>query len=230
MKNRRLSLTGQNGFTVLEIMIAVMIFSVVISALFSSFRAFITTSDKIRSDLTHNEKIRSVLKRIHQDLESVFVVQKPRYKKPGFNTDPDPYRFVGKEEKQGDRTLSSITFASLAHAALGAEPRPGVARIGYYVKENKNQTYDLYRADSLFPFPEEVENCTDPVLCRDILGFEAVYLDSEGEEHKDWDSEAKEFDYASPSGIRLKIILDSEKGEQEYQTFVSLAAQRGPLE
>lgn len=229
MKNRP-DICRNRGFTLLEIMIAILIFAVVISALFSSFKAFVTTSDKVRSDVAFNENVRDVLKRIRSDLGAVFILQEPRYRKPAFDSDPDPFRFLGKEETVGDLQASTLRFASLAHAGLGSDNRPGVARVGYYVKPGRNGSYDLFRADALYPFPEELESCRDPLLCRNISGFEVLYTDAEGEEHRTWDSDAKEFDYSFPSGIHLKISLVSDRGNQVFDTFIGLASGRQPIE
>ncbi|WP_161626799.1 PulJ/GspJ family protein [Desulfospira joergensenii] len=229
MKNRAVR-ERNRGFTLLEVMIAILIFFVIISALFSSFKAFVTTSDEVRANLTYNEKVRNVLRRIHWDLRSLFVLQEPRYQKPGFDSDPDPFRFLGKEERVGELTVSSLVFASLAHAGVGSDLRSGAARIGYYVKENKDRGYDLFRADALYPFPGQVESCRDPLLCRGISGFEVLYIDAEGDEHRDWDSDTKEFDYAFPSDIRLKIIFASDRGDQVFQTLIHLDSGRLPIE
>ena len=229
MKNKT-DIRRNQGFTLLEIMIALLTFSIVISALFSSFKAFVTTSDKIRDDLTYNEKIRDVLKRIHSDLEEIFVLQEPRYQKPEFNSDPDPFRFLGKEETVGDLTVSVLQFVTLAHAGLGVDTRPGAARVGYYVKKNKDNKYDLFRSDALYPFPEDLQSCRDPLLCRNISGFEVLYTDAEGEEHRSWNSDAKEYDYAFPSGVHLKITLVSDRGKQVLDTFVGLVSGRTALD
>jgi general secretion pathway protein J len=164
------------------------------------------------------------------DLESLVVLQTPRYQKPEFNSAPDPYRFIGREETKGQKIVSSMVFTSFAHAMLGADQRAGVARIAYYLRENQNHAYDLYRADSLFPFSEEIESCTDPVLCRDISGFEIVFTDFNGDEHPYWDSDSQEFRYTVPARIDLKITLGSDETQQVFETAVFLSSGRGPIE
>jgi len=218
------------GFTLVEILIAILIFSVVISTLFSSFKAFIISSETVKEEIAHSEKIRNVFKRISLDFESIYVLQPPRYKKPEFNSDPDPYRFEGKEENLGQGVVSSMFFPSYAHAGFGSDQRSGVARIVYYLKENKNELYDLYRADALWPFPEELESCTDPVLCRDISGFEVVYKDVNGDEYKVWDSEDQEFKYMFPASIDFKITFGSGEQSQVFEISTSLVSGRQPIE
>ncbi len=218
------------GFTLVEVLVAILIFSIVMTTLFSSFKAFIISSEYVKSDVAHGEKIRNVLKRINMDFGALVVLQAPRYKKPEFNSEPDPYSFIGKEETIGQNVVSSVVFTSLAHVILGADQRAGVARITYYLKENQNNTYNLYRADSLFPFPEEEESCTNPVLCRDISGFELVYTDFNGDEHRYWNSDDQEFKYTFPTSIDLKITLGSGENRQVFETAISMVSGRTPIE
>jgi len=218
------------GFTLVEVLVSILIFSILMSTLFSSFKAFIISSEYVKEDVTQGEKIRNVLKRINMDLGSLVVLQTPRYKKPEFNSDPDPYSFIGQEETMGQTVFSSVVFTSLAHAMLGTDQRAGAARIAYYLKENQNNTYDLYRADSLFPFPEELESCADPVLCRDISGFELVYTDFNGDEHRYWNSDDQEFKYTFPTSIDLKITLGSGESQQVFETAISMVSGREPIE
>ncbi|WP_457551869.1 PulJ/GspJ family protein [Desulfobacula sp.] len=219
-----------DGFTLVELLVSVMIFSIIISTLFFSFKAFIISSERVKQDLTNSEKIKTVLKRINRDLESLFVVQAPRYKKPEFNSDPDPYRLIGEEVTVGQDIFSSIVFTSLAHTLLGLDQRTGVARIAYYLKGGGNDTYDLYRADSLLPFPEELESCYDPILCKGISKFEIVYTDSKGNNYRYWNSDDKEFKYTFPASIDLKIALGSGEKRQVYETTICIISGRASIE
>ena len=224
------AMRNNRGFTLVEILIAILIFSVVISTLFSSFRAFIISSENIKEVVAHSEKIQNLFKRISLDLDSIFVLQPPRYKKPQFNSDPDLYRFVGNEDTLGQQTVSTLVFPSFAHAQFGGDQRAGVARIVYYLKENKDNGYDLYRADALPPFPEELESCFDPVLIKDISGFEVIYKDFNGDEYKYWDSEDEEFNYTFPSSIHLKVAFGSGEMQQVLETSIHLISGREPIE
>lgn len=218
------------AFTLMEILIAILIFFIVISTLFSSFNAFIISSEKVKQAVAHSEKIRTVFKRISLDLESIYVLQPPRYRKPEFNSDPDPYRFEGEEVTLGQGVVSQMRFPSYAHTGFGSDQRTGVARIVYYVKENKDKQYDLYRADSLAPFPEEQESCSDPVLCTDISGFEVVYRDREGEAYKSWNSEDEAVDYTFPASIDFKITFGTGEANQVFEVSIALVSGRDPIE
>ncbi len=221
---------GDAGFTFIEVMIAILIFSVVITTLFSSFQAFIHAGAAVKESIADTEKISAVFKRMHRDMEGVYGVQLPRYKKPAFNSEPDPFRLTGSEEIVGGQTVSYLVFSSSAHAKTGMDPRNGIAQIFYYTKENDNNTLDLFRGDVLPPYPEEPAGCNDPVLCTGISGFELLFTDKDGEQYRNWDSDSEEFAYAFPVRIDIKIVFGPREQETVFETAVGLMSQRGVVE
>lgn len=214
----------------MEILVAVLIFSVIMTALFTSFRAFILSSRRVKEQVLRDDAVLTLNRRLRLDLEAVFVTRPPRYQKPEFDADPDPYRFFGKQETLGDRVVSSFFFASAAHVGNLTDRRNGVARIGYYVRQNPDQTLDLCRADRLPPFPGDVGSCADPVLCRDMTEFSAEFVDADGEAHTAWDSDGEAYRWSLPVGVRLSITMGSGDDRQTIETFVRLGAARGPLD
>ncbi len=230
MKNQYFKVSGCKGFTLLEVLVAVLIFSIIIFTLFATFNGFMITSKKITREVSQGEKIRNTLKRICLDLEQLYALQRPRYSKPEFDSDPDPFRLVGEEAGVEGKVFSSVTFSSLSHAKTGKDLRQGVARISYYVKANENNTLDLYRADSLEPYPEEMESCADHLLCEDISAFELFYKDINGDEYRYWDSESDEFKFGFPASVHLKIGLNFQKKNRVFGTAINLISARGPIE
>ncbi len=209
---------GDKGFTLIEILMAVLIFSLIMTVLFSSFKAFMISSEAVKESIIRTEAIRTVLKRIRLDLEAIYIQQIPRYKKPEFNSEPDPYRFVGKED--------GFFFASYAHATLRKGEKKSVSRVTYYIKENADHTFDLYRSDILPPFPEDKVSCADPLLCRNITGFEVGFMDEKGVRQKNWNSEAAEFKYSFPARLDLKISFGVGDKKQVVEAFIKLPIER----
>ena len=216
------------GFTLIEVLIAIVIFAVVITTLFSTFRAFIITSETVNTDLAFSNTFQNALRRIRLDLESVFISQYPEYKKPGFNSDPDPYQFIGEESSLGQQTVSSLSFTSLAHTGLGVEDRYGVSRISYYLKDNESGLLDLYRTDTLLTNPDDTASCRDPVLCRNISAFKITFTDSTGEAFERWDSESETFDHTLPAGVHFHITLQSGEHSRKFGFSVMLNTGRPP--
>jgi general secretion pathway protein J len=218
------------GFTLLEVLVAVLIFAIVMSTLFTTFNAFLVSAETVKNEVVYTEMINNVFKRISLDLESLFVLQPPAYQKPEFNSDPDIYRFVGQETSVGQTSVSSLMFASLCHIKFNDDPRQGIARIRYYLKPNENDLYTLYRSDALPPFAEEMESCYDPVLCRDVSGFDIVYRDGNGDEYRSWDSDDPAFAYTFPESIDIKITFGPGENPRIFTGSIRLGTGRVPIE
>ena len=228
----------------MEILVAVLILGVLMTTLFASFNAFLSSSTMVTETLDQNERINTLLSHLERDLNSIFTTLPPRYKIPETSTDTDPFKFQGVKEQVSGLEVSRLTFTSLNHLSFGTKDIPGVARIVYYARinqtrqnysrtnqGNQNDRVDLCRSDGLRPFEELRQTDCDPVLMHDISGFELNYVDANGEEHAEWDSESETYQYTVPSTIKVKITLRSKdtfqgKGENIIQTEIPLIVKR----
>ncbi len=200
------------GFTLIEVLVALFIFSIVVTLVFASFREIAFSARIVKDSSEDYEMLNNCLIRMTSDLESVFVHQKPGYIEPGFDSDPDPYRFEGSGEATGDTVFPIIRFTSLAHLPINRDKRQGIAEIVYYVDSTEDGEYLLRRSDRI-SFEKEFEKSkTHPVLCRHIKKMGVKYFDLEGEAYDDWDSESEEYGFATPAHIA--VTIKAGKGEQ----------------
>ena len=198
------------GFTLLEILIAVLIFGIIMMTLFSAFRSFVVSSRMIRSHIARTDKGTLMMERLMRDLRGFRVALPPEYRKPSERDGvQDPFQIAADSVNLGGRSFSRLTFVSLSHAPFGDDPRTGAARITYYPRENGDGSVDLCRSDRLvLVLPEtldEVQSACDPVLCRNIEQFELTFIDHQGEERDHWDSDSDAFDLATPRAIHLSM-------------------------
>jgi len=228
----------------MEILVAVLILGVLMTTLFASFNAFLSSSTVVTETLAQNERINTLLGHLERDLYALYITLPPRYKVPETASDVDPFRFQGVKEQISGLEFSRLTFTSLNHLSFGTKEIPGVARIVYYARINQtrqdhprasqgyqNDRVDLCRSDGLRPFEEIRQTDCDPVLMHDISGFELSYIDANGDEHGEWDSESDIYRYTVPSSIRVKITLWSKdtfqgKGKNIIQTEIPLVVKR----
>jgi general secretion pathway protein J len=219
-----------NGFTLLEIMVAIFIFAVVITTVFGSFRAVFSSADAVGGDVAVFESARTCLERMATDLQALIISDYPRYTKPEFNDPADSYRLVGDTSDVAGSTFGRLRFTSLAHLALNRDPRQGVCRIVYYVHEGLNESLVLRRADHLYPFPDFEENEDDPILCDNIMALEFEYMDAEGEMSDRWDSESADNDYATPHLVEIRLTVGNQDRSMIFSTRVALHVYRKAVE
>ena len=112
-----------DGFTLIEILVAVMIFGVIMLTVFSSFRSFMLSDYFVKTSLDQADIVRNFTARSAADIKSIRISLEPEYKKPEFDTPPDRFRFYGDENFLAGHVFSRLRFVSLAHIAFGNDPK-----------------------------------------------------------------------------------------------------------
>lgn len=219
--------SGHSGFTLLEILVAMMILTIVLGMIFSSFDGVFSDAGHIRTGSEIHEMAQACLERISLDLQAIHVKQTPRYKQPEMDSDPDIYRIQGSNDAMGGSEYAKLRFTSLDHLPLGGDARLGIAEIVYYVHDAPDGSYELRRADHLYPYPEEFEpNDADPVMCDQVRSFKLLFYDREGREYQAWDSEDDDFDYSTPQMVAIELKVGEEEMPYEFKTAVTLPMRR----
>ncbi len=216
------------GFTLVEVLIAILIFGIIVTTVFASYRSVFVSAPIIESNIGIYEMSSTCLRRIALDLRSITITLPPAYKKPEFDAEPEPHRVVASD--QGGNGTPRLRFASLAHLPLEQSSREGVAQIVYYERPTDDGIFQLLRADHLYPYPSFEEDDRDPILCEMVKRLEITYVDEEGIEYDYWDSESDEFDYATPTAINFLIELVQNGAASVFETRVSLPVVRESLE
>lgn len=210
------------GFTLLEILIAIFIFSVIVTTIFASFNSVFSNSETIDQGITTYEMAKNCLNRMAIDLKSIHVSLPPEYVHPDFNDPPDPFRIVGENIFIESISFPRVRFTSLAHLPLGKNKHESIAEIIYYVQAADDGHFLLKRSDNLYLFQISEEKASDPVLCENIKTLTFKYYDHEGTEFDLWNSDDEEFGYATPSAIGIKLELGNGSDSKLFETMVTL--------
>ncbi len=218
------------GFTLMELMLAIVILGLVVTTVLASFNAVFSTTDALESNSQIYEMAKNCLKRMTLDLESAYVALPPLYKPPEFDDPPNDYRIVGSSEDSGGTGFAQLRFTSRAHLPLFDSTKGGVAEIVYYLVARENGSLVLKRSDNLYPYPEFEEKGSDPTLCERVKSLAFKYYDAEGSEYEAWDSESSEYEYATPASIAIQLEIVDDGGSQYFGTLVKLPVQRPKIE
>jgi general secretion pathway protein J len=218
------------GFTLVEILIAMFIFSIIVTTVFGSYRAVFGKAGIIEQSMTVGATAQTCLDRIALDLAAIHLTPDAAYTPPGTDSDPDPFRIVGETAVGSAGDFPRIRFTSREHIAIGPEPRGGVAEIVYYMVAADDEQYALMRSDRIdFDEPFE-ENPADPILCDAVSDFDVVYYDRDGDTQDQWDSDSDDVDYATPKAVGIELALGREPMIRRYRTTIYLPVFREPRE
>ncbi|WP_163338232.1 type II secretion system protein J [Desulfopila sp. IMCC35008] len=210
------------GFTLLELLLAIFVFSVVITTVFGAYRTTFHNVQKSEFQAKMEGQARIILERIEADLESTFA--------------GDGGIMDGEQEdvdgKRGDR----LSFTSTAHLRFNRNDQyAGVTVITYSTVENEESgLLSLYRLDNpLTPVEEEQadEEEQGELLGENLKEFKLTYLNSEGDEQDNWqgnDNEAsdnqEEKQLQLPVVIKVELRFGNPMDEEESRLFRTAVA------
>ena len=204
----------QSGFTLLEILIALLIFGVIAGTLFIAYRALYIDTGRFDKSTSRYALAQACFQRIITDLSAIKITTAPVYTAPERDEPSDPNRIFGQTALSGDAAFGTLRFASLAHVSLQGRHPAGIAEIRYYVREETGRKFTLRRSDHLYLFPDFRETDAHPVLCEDVKSLKFTYYDAEGRPHENWDSDSADYNFATP----VSIAVELEIGDDETST------------
>jgi general secretion pathway protein J len=209
------------GFTLIEILIAIFIFSIIVTIIFASYNSVFVNAETTDQGIISHEMAKNCINRMIIDIESIHISRYPEYEPPDFDDPPDPYRILGGDDYVEGTRFPRLRFASLAHVSLRGKRQEGVAEVVYYVASVDKDHFILKRSDNLLAYQPFEEKASDPVLCENLTSLEFKYYEADGETRDSWDSDAKDFGYATPKAIGIKLAIDSGSGSLTFETIVA---------
>lgn len=220
----------------MEILVAVVIFAILMTTVLSSFKAFVLSSDHIRTAIARDEAMSSPLEILSRDFMCIHLSLPPSYIKPDTRSDPDPFRLVGDTDSVGGETFSRVRFVSHGLLTARRKGHDQLVQIIYYARSNDMGGVDLCRSETQAPWTDGDENACDPVLVKNIVAFELTFFDGDGESFTHWDSDAEAFDHATPfsMGVTIRFKNSNDRDDtgpgEAIMTSIFLPIKRQPLE
>jgi len=209
----RFLLPDHRGFTLLEMLLAIVIFSLVIGVIFTSFRLGSSSWEKGERDIERYQKIRAINELIYREVRSCF----PYVLTPGeLDTHVKFYAFFGKTD--------SLKFVS---AASVQKINRGLSFIEFWVKEGTG----LMVGEVLALGPELAEvSLRDEdralLIDPDVKNIQFRYFDKKskdekGEWEQTWDPRNKTGrDLRMPQAVQVSLEFDMGNNRVFNQEFI----------
>jgi len=209
----RFFLPHHQGFTLIEMLLAIAIFSLVIGVIFTSFRLGASSWEKGERDIEHYQKIRAVNELMYREIRSCF----PYILTPGeLDTHVNYYAFFGKAD--------SLKFVSTASVQ---KINRGLSFIEFWVKEGTG----LMVGEVLAIGPELADvSLRDEdralVIAPDVKNIHFRYFDrknkdEKGEWEQSWDPRNKTGqDLRLPEAVQVSLEFDMGNGRVFNQEFI----------
>ena len=227
--------TGYSGFTLLEILIAIVIFATLLTTIYASYTGTFRVIDDTESQAEIYRMASIAMERMLEDLESVYI-QKGNQHASSEGDRGSSFQFFGEEREIMGRRADTLRFTSSAHIDFsGKNPGHGTAQIGYFVREsNDGEDFVLYRSDNphfreAYPFDEESGGL---VLCEGLASVAFTYYGEEGGVFNSWDSATEDMENKIPKMVSISLEFQNTLNPEvpiRFMTSVALPMEQAYL-
>jgi prepilin-type N-terminal cleavage/methylation domain-containing protein len=203
----------QKGFTLIEILMAILILGIVLTTVYTSYRGTFRIIHETETDAELYGMARTVLERMTRDLEAAVPWK-------------GVFTFLAKPYNLGNREFTRLTFRSAAHVTFGEkEAQAGIAVIEYAIQEGTDREgYVLLRSDSLRRDPAKEESPTGGFpMCDRIETLTYHFYDTAGKEYETWDSDAgvETQKKKAPAMVEIRLGLVNENDREHPHPFMT---------
>jgi len=224
-----------SGFTLMEILIAIVIFATLLTTIYASYTGTFRVINDTESQAEIYRTARITMERMIEDLESVYV-QKGSPQAGSEGSKEPPFQFLGEVREIMGRRADTLRFISSAHIDFsGQDPGHGAAQIGYYVKESEDQEgFVLYRSDNPL-FKETNPLYEEPgglVLCEGLISVAFTYYGEGGRTSDSWDSASKGLENKIPKEVSITLEFENTLNPElpiRFMTSVALPMEQAYL-
>jgi type II secretory pathway component PulJ len=204
-------------------MVAIAIFGLIITIVYTSFNTITSGSHTLKSQSTSMENARWAMMLIEKDLRSIFVSVEPEYKKPEFTDSKDLYRIISERSYINGKEFSKLRFATFNHLSLNNNKTKTVAYVQYYVVNDPKKGFLLKRSDSLDQNEDDFsEDLKVPSLGEGVVSFKLTFFNSDNIEFNEWNSDSNENSFSTPKKIYIELILEDQGVKSTVATSIHL--------
>jgi general secretion pathway protein J len=212
----------QQGFTLMEIMIAVSILGMIGTLSFGTLRSSVDARERTLGVTDHYHQVRQSMLRMTREIQSAFLSEHRDCEDPQNKT-----IFLGKRSSNGMR----LDFTSFSHFKIRADANESDQNeLSYFVDSHPDDSSRkaLFRREQARIDEEPEEGGSIKLMAEDVLDIEFEFFDPQDKEWEDeWDSTSMDFKGKLPLFVKIQITaLDSAGNEQKFTTKTRLFVQQ----
>jgi len=202
----------RNGFTLVEVMIAIFILAVVMATVYVSYSGVLKTSHQLEEEGGIYKMARTSMDRMIKDLSSL-------------QASSGSFDFRAEKKTLSAREFYVLSFWSASHLVFGENEGAGrPAAISYYVQEDEGGgSFSLWRSDvsGAKPSPGK-ETGGGFVICKNVDSLRLRFYDPTGNELESWDSSSSaEQKGKVPAAVKIELALVNISDREKPYKFMT---------
>jgi prepilin-type N-terminal cleavage/methylation domain-containing protein len=203
----------QEGFTLIEILLAISILGLVLSTVWAAYSGTMTLVAEMEYENSAYRMARTVLDRMARDLSSVQQVN-------------GAFNLEARKEHLSNHEFHAVFFSASAHLAFTENEIDGSpARIGYFAEEDAARgSFSLRRSDLQdLTASGEKSRSASFVICRNVETMILKFYDATGREYDSWDSSSttNEQRNKAPTAVRIELVMANSYDKEKPYKFMT---------
>ncbi len=204
------------GFTLMEVLIAMTITTIIGSLVWSSFTTGFKAKEVVEEEADIYRELRAGTSRLTRELSMAFISENYDHTRYRDNQDR-PTFFTGEENE--------LSFTMLGHQRLVQDAKESDQSVVFYKVDRDPEekgVNSLLRCENPV-INEESDRCADnrwETLISNVKEIEFKYWDNQKKEWVDtWDTKRNDHPYNLPDRVRIELTAKNELGkDQKYVT------------
>jgi prepilin-type N-terminal cleavage/methylation domain-containing protein len=219
---RRITGNGK-GFTLLEVLLAFFIFSILFITIYTSYSGSFKTITMTEARMELYRKAAITLERISEDIQASYISVPPP---EGLGTPAEYTKFFGENDDINGSEADTLHFFTRIPPLFDDEMEIATGRVISYDVEQRSGEDELLLLRSENPeFIDEPEEIAAVLLCDGLQAINFTYFDADGVAHDSWDSDSEEYDGYLPRMVTIALEfrnLENPEHPFKFTTSVSL--------
>jgi len=214
--------TNNKGFTLIEILLAFFIFSILFVTIYASYSGSFKTINMTESRMELYRKAAIAMNRIGEDLQASYISVLP----PNSFGEPAGYtQFKGENKDINGRDAGTMSFFSLVAPLFSDENEMATGQLISYDVIQGGEEYELVLLRSENPeFIDESLEREGLTLCDGLQAITFTYFDDDGEPHESWDSDSEDFAGILPRMVSVSLEFLNYENPDAPITFMTSVA------
>ena len=210
------------GFTLVEVLLAFFIFSILFITIYTSYSGTFKTINLTENRMELYRKAAITLERMSEDLQSGYISILPQ---GSFGQPAEYTRFLGEDNSINGRDADTLDFFARVSPLFSNEAEASSGQlISYSIIQGEGDD-ELVLLRSEHPeFIDETEEKGGLVLSDGLQAVNFIYYDDDGNDHEQWDSDSEEFKGRLPRRVSIELeFLNYENPEAPLKIMTSVA-------
>ena len=193
------------GFTLIEVLIAVTLTAIFLTAIYYTFFSMLESRETITSALERQREVRRFLDIASMELGSAYV-----------SKENPKSLFRGRKAKVGSKAFSTLDFTFFTHTVVSEGRKASdLKAVKYFVEEVEDDRFDLLKDKRDAYADPQGEASFKVSVVEDITGFEVSYFNGSSWVGG-WSSGTAS---GAPEAVKLKVSVSAGGGTEHYSAI-----------